>query len=572
MEQENEGLSWKWLGCKVVSYFTLILNAAFYFILFLIVKNVSFSFSQVTMTSLTSDGSWGIALYFLNKINSTYFLHWLYITTLIIGVWNIVVYKFDKHGNRTPAFLRLRFNIQWLSSPACTSTLYFLIFAIGIYFSIISSAINQWLISDNLMSSGTSFSFSIVVASLALCIIVFILSQIAIGKKKHGEDRANQEVYQDKLGKLEDIIRFAPPNGFANILSNYVDVADDFVQAIIKRSNSVKQATLFAKNVLGVDEETVFKGIDSIEGKLDKVNVLKNKAEITKMINKLKSAQEFNAEYIRAILIAYARLAALFDGIIPSSKNKDIYRANLMLKYNVTDKKLSREDTFRYVPAVLKGAGAPNIKHYLTLHEEHSVKVFSEKTGLIKINEQGEFVPIRFDQDPDIKTFSLPFFLGEDKKNYNCFGAPRAVAEVECQFINNTQKEIKKWRKEQMTPVEIIDEAERHFNQRDIAKSIISLPLMLSRYDVIHKSSRYVMGVVNIYRDKTDLMMGNPKKQEQFEHITTPLNFALSKIVAHDMVHRYHANLLQDILSFATIGSTSIEDSQLSGEIGESNG
>ena len=136
----------------------------------------------------------------------------------------------------------------------------------------------------------------------------------------------------------------------------------------------------------------------------------------------------------------------------------------------------------------------------------------------------------------------------------------------------NNHGNIKKWRKEQMTPVEIIDEAERHFNQRDIAKSIISLPLMLSRYDVIHKSSRYVMGVVNIYRDKTDLMMGNPKKQEQFEHITTPLNFALSKIVAHDMVHRYHANLLQDILSFATIGSTSIEDSQLSGEIGESNG
>jgi hypothetical protein len=85
------------------------------------------------------------------------------------------------------------------------------------------------------------------------------------------------------------------------------------------------------------------------------------------------------------------------------------------------------------------------------------------------------------------------------------------------------------------------------------------MPLMQSRYDEIHKSSKHVMGVVNIYRDKTNLMMGNQQKQEQFEHITTPLNFALSKIVAHDMLYRYHAGLLRGLLKFAKV-SDSKED------------
>lgn len=61
------------------------------------------------------------------------------------------------------------------------------------------------------------------------------------------------------------------------------------------------------------------------------------------------------------------------------------------------------------------------------------------------------------------------------------------------------------------------------------------------------------MGVVNIYRDKTNLMMGDQSKQKQFEHITTPLNFALARIVSQDIIVRYNAIFLQEILDSVTI-------------------
>jgi hypothetical protein len=411
------------------------------------------------------------------------------------------------------------------------------------------------------MSPGVSQVFASFVAILALSIVVFMLNQVAIGKHKKNEDDANQQLYREKIEDLENIIRFAPPNGFAKILSNYVDVADDFVQLTLQHSHTMTKQRVYATKLLNMDESNLFKGIDYVTSNmvLSEAQIIDVQEEINETITQLEKAQEKTAEYIRCILVAYARLAALFDGITPSQKDNDIYRANLMLKYRSSDKELPDKSTFRYIPSVLLDQDNINIKHYLTLHEEHSVKVYREKTRITKMNDNGEIEPIQFQKDDKIKTFSMPFFLRKDQKNYNCFGAPRAVADAECQFINDTQEEIKQWRMERKSPSEIVDEAEVHFDKDSIAKSIIAMPLMQSRYDEIHKSSKHVMGVVNIYRDKTNLMMGNQQKQEQFEHITTPLNFALSKIVAHDMLYRYHAGLLRGLLKFAKV-SDSKED------------
>ncbi|ENT6849355.1 hypothetical protein ACFD7P_000890 [Vibrio vulnificus] len=534
------------------------LNLAFYILLFLVVNDAVFSVSQVTLTSLTTDGFYTVFHHFWRKLNFTNVYHWLYMLTLIIAVVNLLAYIFPKFKVKIPVFMRLRFNIKLLSSPTCTSLLHFIVFAVGIYFSITSSEINKWIQKDELMSPGVSQVFASFVAILALSIVVFMLNQVAIGKHKKNEDDANQQLYREKIDDLENIIRFAPPNGFAKILSNYVDVADDFVQLTLQHSHTMTKQRVYATKLLNMDESDLFKGINYVTSNmvLSEDEIIGVQEEINETITQLEKAQEKTAEYIRCILVAYARLAALFDGITPSQKDNDIYRANLMLKYRSSDKELPDKSTFRYIPSVLLDQDNINIKHYLTLHEEHSVKVYREKTRITKMNDDGEIEPIQFQKDGQIKTFSMPFFLRTDQKNYNCFGAPRAVADAECQFINDTQEEIKQWRMERKSPSEIVDEAEVRFDKNSIAKSIIAMPLMQSRYDEIHKSSKHVMGVVNIYRDKTNLMMGNQQKQEQFEHITTPLNFALSKIVAHDMLYRYHAGLLRGLLKFAKVSSS----------------
>lgn len=551
------------------------LNLAFYILLFLLVKDAVFSVSQVSLTSLTSGGFYTVFQHNWSRLNFTNVYHWLYMLTLVIAVVNLLAYIFPKFKVKTPNFMRLRFNIELLSSPTCTSLLHFIVFAVGIYFSITSSEINKWIQNDELMSRGVSQVFASFVAILALSIVVFMLNQVAIGKRKKNEDDANQQVYREKIEDLEKIIRFAPPNGFAKVLSNYVDVADDFVQLTLQHSHKLTTQRMYASKLLSLEESDLFKGISYVTTnmKLRESAILEKANEINNVIEQLEKAQEKTAEYIRCILVAYARLAALFDGITPSQKDNDIYRANLMLKYRSSDKELPDKSTFRYIPSVLLDQDGINIKHYLTLHEEHSVKVYREKTRITKVNEDGEIEPIQFQKDDHITTFSMPFFLRSDQKNYNCFGAPRAVADAECQFINNTQEEIKRWRMEKKSPSEIVDEAEMHFDKHSIAKSIIAMPLMQSRYDETHKSSKHVMGVVNIYRDKTNLMMGNRQKQEQFEHITTPLNFALSKIVAHDMLYRYHAGLLQGLLNFASISSNKDDLQQVQTHIdGVSNG
>jgi hypothetical protein len=533
---------------RPLSYLSLIVNIFFYIFIFLMVKDIAYSFSSKLGSEIFQEGLTGVVSYLWGKVRGNDIFHILYIITLIVGLINSGFYFFKRRSS-LPSFIKLKFDLESLSSPTCTSALYFIVFLIGIYFSVTSSAINSWITAREAMSLGTAKLFSYVIATLFMSIIIFLLNQIALGKRRKQEEQKNMDAYQSKIDQLENIIRLAPPNGFAKNLSHYVDVADDFVQIILKRNHNINNSIEAARAYFDLkNPKDIFKGIEFLKTKIFADRFCKNKSGVEKIIGLLEEAQNTNAQYIRAILVSYARLAALFDGVVPSRKDKNIYRANLMLKYSKSDKKMPELSDFRYVPSVLVEQGGAELQHYLTLHEEHSVQVYSEKVGIAKRGKSKEVIPVQFEPDSDIKSFSLPFFLEESQKNYNCFGAPRAVADVECQFINDTIKEIDNWRESQESPREIIDEASKYFGRRDIAKSIISMPLMHSRYDEDHKLAKNVMGVVNIYRDKKNLMMGNTEKQEQFEYITTPLNFALSKIVAHDMVYRYYGNILSHFI------------------------
>lgn len=522
------------------------LNFLFYIALFLLIRDIAYAASQAKVSTIVDSGF----SFFWSKLDFTRLFHVLYVVTVIIGIINTLMYKFFPAWKKHLKFITLRFNVNVLSSPTCTSVLHFTVFAVGIYFSVISSALNDWISKDILLTSSASSLFSIVVAGFALSIIVFMLNQIAIGKKRASEETSNQETYREKIEELQQAIRLAPANGFTKLLADYVDVADDFVQAVNQTSSELITARTYASQLLGVKSRDIYQGVEKLYDKINKKTINGKKEEIEDVIRTLEEGQKTTASHIRAILAAYSRLAAQFDGV--DASNSNIYRANLMLKYNINDKKIKDNDIFRYVPSIIKGDEKRNIKHYLTLHKEHSIKIFQKKDR-ISTRDGKKLVPLPFSPDEDISTFSLPFFLGEDKKHYNCFGAPRAVVEVKHQIINDTQKEIQDWGNQQVSPTELVEEAKVHFNRRDIAKSIISIPIMNSRYDEVHNSSTNVMGVVNIYRDKPNLMMGNASKQQQFVHITTPLNFALSKIVAHDMVYRYNVNFLRDVIDIAEI-------------------
>jgi len=532
---------------KYISWKSL-LDIAFYCGIFFIVKDIAHSLSAISLS--TFSGSLDYFTFLLGKFRFGKVIHILYIVVLLVGFLNLVC-RSKLHEN-----LQLRHYTNELSSPLCTSILHFIIFAVGIYFSVISSSIHRWLTEGTIVSYQNSFSN--IIALFILSIIIFVLNQKALNKKKSETDNSLRTSYESKIDKLENIIRLAPPNDFSGILSNYVDVADDFVQAVNQNHKSAEKACLYAETTLKF--KSVYKDISSFKTELNIDDVKLNENDILEMINVLKEHQQFNAKYIRALLIAYARLAALFDGESPSRTNNNVYRANLMLKYSNKDKSLPPAETIRYVPSVLKGHESLAITNYLTLHEEHSVEAYTEKVGITKKQTDGQFDPIKFDKDEGITTFSLPYFIGENKKSYNCFGAPRAVAVAEWQFINDTEDAIKDWESVFKPPIELVEEAKINFSARNIAKSIISIPLMHSRYDEDHKATKKVMGVVNIYRDKKDLMMGNKQKQKQFEHITTPLNFALAKIVTRDILHRYHANLLQEMLDFAIIKNPDIQE------------
>ncbi|WP_373960365.1 hypothetical protein [Vibrio gigantis] len=471
------------------------------------------------------------------------------------GIGILVTLALYAYFKRLPGKALFKFGSRFWSSPACTSFLHFAVFSIGIYFSITSSQINNWLTDPIQLANRDIFSFAVTL--LFLSIFIFVLNQ-----------RSLISTYEDKIDQLRELIRLAPPNGFASTLSNYVDVADDFVHTTMKNRSVINAATYYlsktAPEKMGFIFDPKQKGITELNSKLDQTKISSERDTITKHIETLTEQSKDNARYIRALLAAYARLAALFDGVEPSKSQQNIYRANLMLKYSSIDKKVPEIKDFRYIPAVLldEKNGTTHLRQnalsgYLTLHKELSVAIYTAKKSIVQKNLDGkkdtnqECEPVTFDPDPDVTDFSLPYFLMSSQKKYNCFGAPRAMAQGECQFINDTLAEIKHWKQESEPPKELLQEAEGHFSKHNRAKSVISIPLMTSRYSEEHKNN--AMGVVNIYRDKTHLMMGNESKQKQFEHITTPLNYALARIVSQDIVSRYNANFLRALLESGNI-------------------
>jgi hypothetical protein len=468
----------------------------------------------------------------------------------------IVFFREIKKTTKVNPWLTLPDTSVFFSHTFWGTVVYFLVFSIGIYFSIISSSVNNWLNPSGKSAIVFEYqnSFSWVVTCLLLSIILYIHHHLSVSKVHKKREQNQGESYNNKLDKLQGIIELSPPGDFSQDFAKYVDIAEDFASKISSQYRVNNVATQFLDKI-GYKVNTK-KGYKDIKGNVDISLVIKNKDELLAAISSFEQTIENQASYVRAILIAYTRLAAFFDGKKPSNKLGSIYRANIMTKHSNVDKVMP--NNFRYVYELAKGKEESFINLYLELKRMYSVKVNTDKKNIISLQTE-EFKPLDFLGDTEIEEMSLPFFVDANKRQYNCFGAPRAIVEAECQFIDDTYAEVLGWGETLQPGKEIIDEAKKYFFLNSKARSIISIPLQLNRYHENHSNHKHVLGVVNIYCDSANLMMGKRKKQEQFTHITTPLNSSLARIMSINLVMEYYLNVLKEIQKHANI-STNEED------------
>lgn len=138
-------------------------------------------------------------------------------------------------------------------------------------------------------------------------------------------------------------------------------------------------------------------------------------------------------------------------------------------------------------------------------------------------------------------------FSKETDAVYNCFGAPRAVATGEPQFVIDTHDEIEEWSK--LNPGrQVIDAANSYYLDSKKARSILSIPLVLSRVTNKGTSPENIFGSINIYRNTTKLLSGDDSKKEQFVNILTPITQALSRVISlHLRALKSHEQLQRQI-------------------------
>ncbi|WP_318516464.1 hypothetical protein [Photobacterium leiognathi] len=461
---------------------------------------------------------------------------------LAISVFISIAIIFTNILMKEKTYLKIRIPqyYYFFGNTFWSTIIHFSFFIIAIYFSVISSNLNDWISGDKELNSP--LLLAVVIYLLSISIAFYALHHYSLIVIQKEENKKNNKAFTDKLNRLQEIVQLSPPGDFSKDLSEYVDIAEDFVStsAVSKKSDTLKILTyLRSINIDLADPNYSYKNIKSI---IDKNETEIDKNTIIKHIEILEKNIEEQMPYIRALLISYTRLSAFFDGKKPSDEKGYTYRANLMLSYNNKDKPI--EGAFKYIPSICKGKEGEIITHYLSLDKNYSVKVNTDKKGIIDDNGN----PKEFKFDDTINNFSIPFFIDDNKKQYNCFGAPRAISEVKCQFINDTQIEIDLWEKQSEPGKDIITEAKHNFMKDDVARSIISIPVQTSRYSQNHNSFDKVFGVVNIYCDSPDLMLGNEQKQQQFAHITTPLNISLARITSSHIIHISLLNALREIV------------------------
>lgn len=455
--------------------------------------------------------------YISSNLSTFDVLFLLYIIAIVI-----VTFFFSKKIR----FFSLRNYYPFFSHAFITTISQFSIFGIGIFFSVLSSPIKDWLADGQALIYPNAFQY--IIFLLFLTVFTFMYNIIS-----------TKVVDEHKLDKIENIIQLAPSSAFSSDLSMYTDVIDDWAYELTKTTDKTHKLFQGLAKYLKIESDAQFP-FDQFKSVCIDDDLKKQNKKITEFKEKCDTILLNNEEHIRAALISYARLAASFDGRTPDEKKGHVYRANLMIMFEL-EKKDSEYD-FKFIPELIKQHNNI-IKYYLELDSNYSVRLYTSKK---KIYDK-DYKPLVFNKDDEVNACSFPLFLDKECSHYNCFGAPMAVFEISPQFTPNTLEKVEEW-KEKEPGVSLIKEARDYYNKEKKARSIISIPLVQSRYIMDQDSHNKIIGVVNIYRDEADIMHSSNAKLKQFSDITTSLNSSLSRIIVSTIIIKAISKSLEKLL------------------------
>ena len=379
---------------------------------------------------------------------------------------------------------------------------------IGIYFSLQSANLLAW------WNGSGDVTISLTGLQLALVMLlsssfIFLESQLSTNAISMNLSKESKQ----KVEQLEHVIRLAPPGDFSSLFAWYVDTINGWTY-----------------NQLPYTQTELDKKVRKVGNNPEELKALEK--EYSELIDNQK-------EHIRAILICYARLAAVFDNT-KLGEGSTVYRANIMIK--MTKDIIQSNSVVNFLPSIIQNTHTHSVDYYLSLNPDYSVKIYSRSKSITSENGKVK----SFDAD-DIKGLILPVFSKETDAVYNCFGAPRAVATGEPQFVIDTHDEIEEWSK--LNPGrQVIDAANSYYLDSKKARSILSIPLVLSRVTNKGTSPENIFGSINIYRNTTKLLSGDDSKKEQFVNILTPITQALSRVISlHLRALKSHEQLQRQI-------------------------
>lgn len=408
----------------------------------------------------------------------------------ICAIFYIVIksYLFNYHNHK-----------QWLalfSLPLFSTFSQMLWVGVGIYFSLQSSNLLSWWINE-------PDAKEISVADLEMALILLLSSSFLFLENQLSSSAINVHLNKEsksKVEQLEHVIRLAPPGDFSSLFALYVDIISGWTYNKLPQEQGI------------LDKRYA----DYKKSSPNDTEVLE---EIFKDYEKLVADQK---SYIRAVLICFARLAAVFDNV-KLGEGSTIYRANIMIK-KTKDMVLPTSDV-NFLPSIIRDSHIHSVNYYLSLDKEYSVKIYSRSKTIT--DKDGKLKEFKHD---DIDSLLLPVFSSIDDKIYNCFGAPRAVATGQHQFVRDTHEEVKEW--EKLNPgQQVIDAAKDYYFHSKKARSLLSIPLVVSRVTNNATAPDKIFGSINIYRNTANLLSGDEGKKEQFTNILTPVTQVLSRII-----------------------------------------
>ena len=377
---------------------------------------------------------------------------------------------------------------------------------IGIYFSLQSSSLTLWWKGDLELTSEAIDSLKFAISFLVFSSLIFLEHQLSLNSITSNLSNESKE----KITQLENVIQLAPPGDFSALYARYVDHISDWTYLQLPRAQ-VEQDFKMKKFLL-----------KSKRKEISHVQASDDLEELKTLLISYNDVIETQQKHIRAVLICFARLAAVFDKV-KLGESSNTYRANIMIKKG--KEAVNNKSSVNFLPSIIEDTHTHCVDFYLSLDPVYSVSIYSSSKSITRAD--GSLKSFNAD---DIQPLLLPVFSKKDDMIYNCFGAPRAVATGESQFVPDTHLEVKEWQKENPGK-QVITAAKQYYYNSKKARAILSIPLAISRITEDDKSPNNIFGSINIYRNTSGLLSANDTKKDQFVDILTPLTQALASII-----------------------------------------